>query len=352
MRNGSNKPLSLKDFMQFNRELSVLVKTRLPLSPGLRRLGSDKGVSHSLKQLTDSLARELEQGRGLAEALDKNAEAFPRVYMQMVRIGEESGSLFSVLQNIVRIGQQQMELRSSLLTILIYPLWIVGLALAIITGITVMVIPPMKDIYYQLGAELPALTRFIFQCHEGLMTRGWILLLVVLVVVTYVLFRITLSSRLRAMLDPILLRIPVIGPLISTHLLALWCRLLSQLLVGGVSLDEALDYMEEATPSQTIRSLSRNARELIRRGHRLATALEGCPVFPVSFRWMIARAEERGDLVPVLSDLADLSDLRIVSLRQRALVLFEPFLLMAIGIAIGVFVLAFFLPLFWFPRLI
>lgn len=352
MSTGSTKPLSLKDFMQFNRELSVLVKTRLPLSPGLRRLGGDAGVSRSLQTVADSLAREIEQGRSLAQALEKNAGAFPRVYIEMVRIGEQSGSLFSVLRDIVRMGQQQMELRSSLLTILIYPLWILSLALAIAMGIMILVVPPMKEIYAQLGAELPSLTRMVFNFHEQLMTTGWIFLLVVLAGVAYVSFRITLSSRLRAMLDPILLRIPIIGPLISTHLLAMWCRLLSQLLVGGISLDEALDYVEEATPSQTVRTLSRNARELIRRGHRFATALEGCPVIPVSYRWMIARAEERGDLVPVLADLADLSDMRIVSLRQRALVFFEPFLLLAIGICIGVFILAFFLPLFWFPRLI
>jgi len=352
MFGSSPSSLRLEEFSRFNQELEALVRTRLPLSQGLRRMARDLGSSRVLGALADEVAKGLERGRSLSESLEESGRSFPRLYIQLVRVGEKSESLATVLSAIVRSARREQEMRSSLKTMLIYPTFILTLAMAITVGVALFVVPHFVNLYAEIGAELPAITLFIIAGSRSLSGKEGLglLLIPILLVMLYRIARKRPSTR--RWLDAVVYRLPLFGSLVSVHHAGLWCRALGELVGGGIPLDESLDCVAEAVSNLRLRKITLDAAARVRRGGRIFDATEGVYVLPASFLWMIGRAEERGDLSDTLRELADLAEAKTTLLRQRAFTFFEPILLLCIGLGIGILVVSLYLPLFWIGHVV
>lgn len=343
--------LRLEEFLRFNQELEALVRTRLPLSDGLRRLGGESSLARRLDGVARSVAEGLDRGRSLSQAVEESGHAFPRLYVEMIRVGEKSESLSTVLNAVVRSAHRQLEVRSAFKTMLFYPLFVLILAMSITLGVAIFVVPHFIEIYAQLGAELPGLTLLIVTLSRALSENGIVVLLIPVLFVLLARAFVSLPF-VRRWFHSWVYWVPMVGPLMSIHHTGLWCRALGELVGGGVPLDESLDWVSEVVPNHTLRGISQRAAVDVRRGGRLAQSMEGTRAIPPSFQWMISRAEERGDLRDTLRELADLADAKAGLLRQRAFVYFEPLILVGVGLFIGILVVSLYLPLFSIPRLI
>ncbi len=344
--------LSLEEFIRFNQELEGLARTRLPLGTGVRRMATELKSSRALRSLATDVAAGLERGQSLSEALQQSGHQFPRVYLEMIRVGERSESLGAILNTVVRAGRQEQEMHSAVRTLLTYPAFIICASVVVVTILSVYVVPHFQTIYGELGAELPGLTIFLVSAVSYL--RGWGVL-GILVVPVFVILAVRLLYGLppvRRMVDAAIYRIPLIGPMVSVHHAGQWCRALGELLLRGVPLDESLDFAADAMPNLTLRQLSLAAAAHVRRGGRMVVPLEDTPAIPSSYRWMLGRAEERGDLGETCRELADLAESNTAYFRQRAFLFFEPIVLVVIGLCVAVVIVALYLPLFTLPRLL
>ncbi len=348
------RPPGLEEFIRFNQELEALVRANFPLAEGIRRLSGEMRASRNLREMSDGIARELERGQSLAQAIEKSGSGFPKMYLEMIRVGEKSGSLAASLRTIIHASERELDLRSTLRTMMAYPLVILALAVALIFFLSLTVIPRFSDIYAQLGAELPALTTWVMQLGRlWNLGMGFIFLVGGLVVVALLLRWLHHNFLVMRLFDNELwLRLPILGPLISMHVAEQWSRALSQLLRGGVPLAESLGFMSDTLPNLSVQKVCKDCEANVRRGGRLVDCLDRSPAFSPSFRWILARAEERGDLADALDDLACLAEAKGHFFRQRALVFFEPLLLIAVGCGVGILVIALYLPIFSIPKII
>ncbi len=351
MAKTSSPSLKLEDFVRFNQELESIARSRIPLSSGMRKLGEEFRASSRLRKVAEEVAAGLERGRPLSQALEESGHQFPRLYVELIRVGEKSESLPAILNAVVQSGHRELEMRSALKTILTYPVAVLALAFGIVILLSVYVVPHFIQLYEEMGAELPRLTLWLITALDWF--TDWTLfipfgLLILLVILVRNLYRVAATRRV---LDTLVYRLPLFGSLFSVHHSGQWCRVMGELLRGGVSLDEALDCAAEAVPNQVMRSLSHQAAQQVRRGGHLLEPFEHSFVFPPSFEYLIGRGEQRGDLQNTFTDLADLADARSLLLRQRALVFFEPFLLIVLGLSIAFLVISLYFPLFTLPRI-
>jgi len=343
--------LSLDHWIRFHEEVEALIRTNLPLNEGLRRMLDGLPESSALHRLASRIAEGLERGQTFTQALEESGVRLSPLYLAMIRSGEQSGSLAPALRVVARGARGRLEIRSTILTALIYPMVVCLFMLALVLVLVTLIFPRFEEIYSQLGAELPALTLWTLKLNHAV-TQSPILLFPVLILILAGIFCAFLwVPRYRQLGRRILGSFPVIGPLLAASAAEHWMRCMAWLLRGGVAMDDSLVLVAESAPTRALREVTLETAAEVRRGGRLADPLSACPEFSPSCLWMLARGEERGDLVPTLEALADLLEMRISTLRQRALIFFEPALLIFLGVGIGTLVVAFYLPFFSFARI-
>ena len=341
--------LNLDDFIRFNHELESLARSRLPLAAGLRNLGRELRNSSRLKELAEITAARIEQGHSLSEAVESAALPYSKAYLQLIRLGEKAGSLDAILAAVVRASRRELEMRSAIRTMLIYPVVILVFALGVITLIHSFFIPRFMTLLQQLSVELPPASRFLLD----LSSSGWVASLPFLALAAAA--ALGQSHRIpwaRALMDRMILYVPMIGPLAAFYAVSQWCHAMALLLRGGVALDEALEFAATASNHSVLSRISLESAAMVRRGGRMTEPLRNGLLFTPSFVWMLSRGEERGDLPETFAELAELAEARLVFLRQKALVFFEPLLILLLGVFIGSLVLGVFIPFFSLPRVL
>jgi len=347
--NGSTK-ISSEQFLRFNEQLLGLVRARVPLDQGLRQMALEMGRGRS-QNFTASVAEDLERGLQLSAALEKFRPQVTDYYLALVRAGETGGSLAEILHHIIGETRRQIEHRRVLVTSLAYPAMVVVMAAAIFAFICEMVIPQFVDIFRQLGADLPGLTR-IFVSTYTVVTKHFALFAVLAVLIAGGVVGLFRSPTARPFRDALLLHSPVISSLVYNDIAISFCRSLGFLLTRGVTMSDALVLTQSVMRNVIARQFVGDVREGVERGESLSAAIDQHPYLPPSTHWMIRLSEERGDLDKTLLDIADFYQIRNEQLRRTIGGMVEPVVIFLLGLAIGTMVVSFYLPLFTIPRII
>ncbi len=337
--------VSSKDLENFTRLLSSLLAAGVPLSRALVILykeASKPSVSAKWKAIHDLVI----DGMSLADAMGRFPETFPRVYTAMVQAGETGGFLDLVLSQIADFQMREKELKSKVMTAMLYPCILFVLALAVLTFLLVFFIPRFQKIFQGFGASLPLITQVILGVSH--VVRSYGLIVAAGLVMGALLFRNWLTSEKgRRVWEALMLRAPVVGPLAARFAMARFCRMLGTLLGAGVPLVHALNVSRKSIGNQILVDAVSRAIERVQEGGRLGQSLADCKgLFPGSVLEMVSIAEESGRLDGELVRIATVTESDLDRQLKTAVAFAEPLMLFLIASFIGTIFIGMLLPIF------
>ncbi len=324
------------------RQLATLLAAAVPLVESLGAL-TEQVENARLKAALGGVRDRVNEGASLADALAA-AGPFPDLYVNLVRAGEASGALDTVLVRLADYLENQVRTRNKVLGIVIYPVVVLGVALAVGVVLVTYVLPQISALLEDLGAELPWITRVIIGGSQLVSSYWWLIGLVVAAgVIT--LRTISRTERGSYALDELALRIPVLGRLLRTVAISRWARTLTTLLAGGIPIVRALETAGRVAGNQVIAKAVEQAKDSIREGASIAGPLRASGQFPPLVTHMVAVGERSGELEAMLAKVADTYDEQVETSVTRLTALLQPILVLVMVGIVAVIILAVLLPL-------
>ena len=332
-----------REFIVFNQELATLLRAGLPLVESLDIL-RQRVDNPRFRALLDDVHRRVRAGEALSEAFEAQGSAVPGIYTASLLAGEKSGSLEQVVRRYVAHAKTMAEVRRKTISAMIYPAILLGLSLLVVAIIVLRVVPEFAGFYGGLGAELPLVTRAIMALSE--LVRGYLLPIVLAAAATAAaLWRWLRQPGRGAVVDRLLLRVPLAGALAGKYATSQLSRTLATLLGGGIPLVAALDVAGRSIGNRHVcRQLDIVSRE-VREGQALSASMAARGIFPVVAVKMVEVGEATGALQDMLNSVADFFDEEIETTLARFMTLLEPILLVVMGIVIAGMLVALYMPL-------
>jgi type II secretory pathway component PulF len=337
--------VSGRELENFTRLLSSLLAAGVPLSRALvilHKEASNPTAQAKWKEIHDSVV----DGMALADAMGKSPETFPRVYTAMVQAGETGGFLDLVLAQIADFQAREKELRSKVMAAMLYPCVLLFLALAVLVFLLTFFIPKFQVIFKGLGAALPLPTQIVLGASHVMRSYG--VFVVVGIVVLLLLVRSWFASEKgRRVWEGLILRAPIVGPLVAEFAMARFCRMLGTLLGAGVPLVQGLNVGRKSIGNQILVDAVATSIERVQQGGQLGASLAECKgLFPSSVVEMISVAEESGRLEQELVRIANVTEGDLDRQLKTAVAFAEPLLLFFIAAFIGTIFISMVLPIF------
>ena len=331
------------DFILFNQQFVALIRAGLPILKSLDLL-KDRIANPLLRQHISDIRDRVFSGALLSEAIRAQG-VFPSVYTASVFAGERSGNLVEVITRFVQYQKTILSVRKRFLNSLIYPSFLIVLAVGMIAVILTYVIPKFAELYADLNTPLPVTTRLLIAVSSTI--RAHLALVVPALLGVIVVLKIWTGSR-RGMhwLDELKLKVPVIGNLWTMFSMAQLARTLATLLQGGIPLVPALESAREASGNRVIAESISSAITQVREGRPVSESLEQSGHFPELALEMIRVGEQTGSLPDMLNHVADFYD-EDVNIRSTALLSWvEPVILLVVAVFIATVLVSLYMPIF------
>src|SRR6266571_7623204 len=342
---GRANKISGRMLENFTRLLSSLLAAGVPLSRALVILykeASAPAAKAKWKEIHDLVV----DGMSLADAMAKSPETFPRVYVAMVQAGETGGFLDLVLAQIADFQSREKDLRSKVMTAMLYPSILLMLALGVLIFLLTFFIPRFQGIFKGFGAALPLPTQIVIGVSHVVRSYGPFVL--VGLVVGGILLRTWFTSQKgRRIWEGLVLRSPIVGPLVGQFAMARFCRMLGTLLGAGVPLVQGLNVARKSIGNQILVDAVGRSIEQVQEGGQLGASLADCGgLFPSSVLEMVAVAEESGKLDAELIRIASVTEGDLDRELKTAVAFAEPLMLFFIAGFIGTIFISMVLPIF------
>ncbi len=336
--------VSLKDIVVFTRTFSTMVDAGLPLIQCLEILG-DQTENPSFARTIKDIKGDVEGGSTFADALRKHPKVFDRLYCNMIEAGETGGILDIIMQRLSVYMEKNMAIRRKVKGAMIYPAVVVMIALTVVTFLMIYVIPTFAEIFVGLGTTLPVPTQIIMGISEWMQHNFMTMFIGVIVIVVAIrlFYKTEFGKRL---LDGMMLKAPVFGPLLRKVAVARFTRTLGTLISSGVPILDGLDITARTAGNKVVEEAVLETRVAISEGRSISEPLSETDVFPPMVVQMIAIGEQTGALDSMLNKIADFYDDEVDQAVSNLTQLIEPMMIVVLGVIIGGIVIAMYLPMF------
>ncbi len=332
-----------KELTVFTSQLAILMDAGLPIVRSLKILAGQMKPC-LLKNIITEISEDVETGSSLSESIAKHPKAFDKLYVNMVKAGEAGGVLDTILQRLAHFMEKAQILKRKVIGALIYPAAVISIAVVILAGIMIFVIPKFKEVYSSLNQTLPALTQLLLNVSEFCAGYWWVVVIAGILLV--ILIKVSGKTKGgRYTLDKFKLHVPVFGVIIRKSVIARFCRTLGTLIQSGVPILEALAIVKGALGNEVVSSAVSKVHDSIREGETIAEPLAQSGIFDDMVINMIDVGEETGELDKMLMKIADNYELEVDSAVSNLMSILEPILIIGMGLTIGFIVVALFLPL-------
>ncbi len=334
---------SREDLLMFTRQLATMVGSGLALLEALEVLG-DQAESPGMKLTCRKLVSEVRAGVDLSTAMESCPKAFEGLYISMVRAGEVSGQMDTILVRLAEYLESSDRLRSEIRSAMTYPVVSLFLVLGITTFLMLGVVPGFRTVFESLDCELPGITKFTLNTADFL-KEHWILVFGggFLSVVGFFVFKKTKQGS--EIFDRFSLRVPVVGPLVRKVALARFSRTFATLIRSGVPIMATLDIVADTAGNSAVAKVVLDSRESVRSGNQLSEPLAKSKVFPPMVVRMISIGERTGSLEILLEKIAEFYDQQVKAAVKSLTSLIEPILISVMGVIVGGVVMSVFLPI-------
>ncbi len=337
----SRQNLKSENLLTFTIQLSQLINAGVPLYEGLKAL-EEHSRGESYHRIILSLCEQIKTGMSLSNAMAVYPESFDKLYCGMVAAGEAVGVLGPVLEKLSQFLNRQMKLRKQISTALIYPGVLGSFALLIIGLLLGFVVPSLEDLF--ADRKLNSFTNAVLGLSHIFRGYWWLYLPVGIGSIVWSVMKIR-SPEGKIWLQDKLLRVPLLKTLVAQAALTRFCRTLSTLLEGGLSMIESLRIARSVMNNATLEKEIQAAEIKIIEGHSLSQELARSKFIPKMVTRMLAVGEESGTTVSMLSRIADMYEQDLEKTLDRVMALAQPIILIVMGLIIGTVLLAVLLPL-------
>ncbi len=346
MNIGGAGGVKLKDKVIFTRQLATLIEAGVPLTRSLQTL-SKQTESKSLAKILPAIIKDIEEGHSFTSSLAKFPKAFSPVYINMVEAGESGGILDDIFNRLALQMEKDAEIRGKLKSAMTYPAVVMSITVVAFIYLMTSVVPKINDIIFQLGGEdyEPAIyTKAMLLISDILINYG-ILAAIILGVSSALSWRFFHSEKGRPIFDAALLKIPVLGRVITKVALARFARTFASLSAAGVSVLEALRVTGRASGNKVIERHIFEAAAEVKAGKPLSEPLSRVKIFPPILSQMVAVGEETGQIDNVLEKLAEFYEREVDEVTDSLSSIIEPILIVILGTIVGTIALSVFGPL-------
>lgn len=335
--------VKLQERNLFFRQLANLIESGMPITRALSTL-RDQTANPKLIEVVEALRDDVQKGSSFADAMEEHPKIFPAMYTNMVRAGETGGMMEEVLWRIVEFGEQEEELRGKAISAMVYPAFLLFIGSAAIFILVSFVFPKFVGIFEDFNATLPLPTRIVMGFCEFMGTWWWAVLLAIGgLIAAFVSY--ARSEQGRNTLDKFWLRIPLLGNVILKYEMAKFARTLGVLFDNGVPVLRALRVTADTLTNVAISAEVGIIHSRVTEGDSISESLRHTQYFPPLVISMFAVGEESGRLGAVTKRIADAFDVEVDRAVKAMTALFEPILIVVMGVIIGFLVIAMLLPM-------
>ncbi len=328
----------------FTRQLATMIDAGLPLVQSLEVLSSQQ-ENKLFKNVIREIREDVEGGSTFAGALKKHPVTFNELYTNLVVAGEEGGILDTILNRLATYIEKAEALKKKVKSALIYPATIVTVAVAVVIILMVFVIPTFETMFSSAGQSLPLPTLIVLGMSKMIKSTFYIII-PALILLFFLFKRYYKTDSGRALVDRLLLKSPVFGPLFRKIAVARFSRTLGTLVSSGVPILDGLSIVSRTSGNRAIETAIMNARASIREGETIAEPLGRSGHFPPMVIQMIAVGESTGALDAMLTKIAEFYEDEVDVAVANLTSLLEPLLMIFLGVVIGGVVIAMYLPIF------
>lgn len=341
----TKKKITAKDVAIFTRQLATMLVAGIPIAQAFDIVG--KGHENpSMQELILSIKNDIESGTNLTAALAKHPLYFDALYCNLVAAGEQAGILDSILDKVATYKEKIEAIKGKIKSALFYPAAVVVVAFIITAVLLVFVIPQFENLFKGFGADLPALTQLVVTMSK-IFQEYWYLIFGVLIgSVAFLSYSYKRSIKMQHTFDRLILKAPVVGPIIKKATIARFCRTLSTMFAAGVPLVEALDSVAGASGNRIYYEGTMAIKADVSTGMQLQAAMNTTGLFPNMVVQMVAIGEESGELDTMLGKVSDFYEREVDDAVAALSSLLEPIIMVFLGVIVGGMVIAMYLPIF------
>jgi type II secretory pathway component PulF len=334
----------LQELATYTHQMANLLNSGMTLVTALTSMThlESKGIPATVSL---DLKTEVTEGRSLSDAMAKQPRVFSDLYVNMVRSGEQSGSLVEVLRRMASHFQQFADVQGKFTSALIYPAMVICVGIALVIFFMTFMMPKFILIFNGFNVELPLPTRMLIRTSQLLESYYWLIPLILVLI--FVLFkRVQATATGRRKFDEWKMSAPVVGKVVKLNLFGQFARTLGTLLQNGVPVLTALKITEQVLPNVIIKEAIAKTREAVTDGKTLAQPIAHCKIFPQLMVDLVRIGEETGDVPGALNNIADTYESELSIALRLMTQLIEPLLIICMAVIVGFLLLSIFLPLF------
>ncbi len=336
--------VSSADLVIFTRQFSTMIGAGLPVMECLDIL-AEQADDPGFKACLYKLCNDVRTGTDLSTALGRHPRVFTDIYVNMIRAGEASGQLDTILLRLAEYLEASESLKRKIKSAMTYPVISMVMILGITGFLLVFIIPKFEKIFSNMGVELPLPTLIVLGI-SNILQNSWYFIILVMVAVFVGVTQFKKQPKGRYIWDSMMLKMPVFGDLFQKVAVSRFARTFATLLRSGVAILGALDIVSSTAGNAVLEEAVDASREAIRQGETLAKPLSDCPIFPPMVVRMIAVGERSGALETLLEKIAEFYDEQVDATVEALTSLIEPLMIGLMGFVVGGIVLSVFLPIF------
>ena len=341
---GGSKPQP-QDIAVFARQLATMMSAGIPMVQAFEIIGNGH-EKPAMQKLVLDIKGSVEGGSTLHESLAKHPLYFDDLFVNLVEAGEHAGALETLLDKIATYKEKTEALKKKIKKALFYPAAVLVVAIIVTVILLIFVIPQFESLFKGFGADLPAFTQMVVNMSKFMQHQGWMLAVVVGGGIYAFLYFHKRSRNMRRVLDRMMLKFPVIGPILVKSAIARFARTLSTMFAAGVPLVEAMQSVAGATGNIVYEEGTLRMKDEVATGQRLQRAMENTGLFPNMVVQMIAVGEESGSLDAMSGKVAEFYEAEVDNAVDSMSSLMEPMIMVVLGVLVGGMVIAMYLPIF------
>jgi len=347
----AGKSINAADISIFARQLATMMTSGVPLVQAFEIIGR----GHDNPRMSDmliSIKNDIEGGSNLSDSLAKFPIQFDELFCNLVRAGEHAGILDSILDKVATYKEKTEAIKAKIKKALFYPTAVIVVSFIITAILLIFVIPEFEKLFGSFGADLPAITKFVINLSQFFQTWWWAMFGSIGLAIYGMMQAKRRSKAFRVFLDRVMLKLPIIGPILNKAAIARYARTMATMFAAGVPLVEAMDSVAGAVGNVVYGEAVLKMRDEVATGTQLNVSMKSSGMFPSMVVQMTAIGEEAGSVDTMLSKVADFYEAEVDNAVDGLSSLLEPLIMAILGVLIGGLVIAMYMPIFQMGKVV
>jgi len=343
--NTKKKKIIPKDIAVFMRQLATMMSAGVPLVQSFEIIGRGH-ENPAMQELVLTIKADVESGSTLASAFARHPLYFDELVCNLVIAGEQAGILEGLLDKIATYKEKTEALKAKIKKALTYPTAVIIVAFIVTAILLIFVVPTFQELFEGFGAELPAFTQMVINMSQWMQANWWMLLVAIIGGAYGFSQAKRRSPSFAHTLDRIVLKMPIVGGILTKAIIARYARTLSTMFAAGVPLVEAMESVAGAAGNVVYSAAILQMRDNVATGQQLQLSMQQAGLFPNMVIQMVAIGEESGSLDAMLAKVADFYEAEVDDAVDNLSSLLEPLIMAVLGVLVGGLVIAMYLPIF------